>query len=318
MMLVQVVDVVGGGLDHLGTFGEDHALQHVDDLGDVGHNHPVAVLVEDIQMESRYHGVPHGVLLIQEAGVGAGLHAKPGAPFVHNQAYSVFGIVLVHDSQVAVDQLFHPLGLHQSDVVHRTVEVQSTSLDFPTQGVGVVVEGDGVHELAGHLHHAVGPVVVVDVGAAGDLKHPVVPVVAHKGAEPAEQVAVIFRAHIAAAAPVFVADAEVLHLPGLFPAVGFPQLGHRGNPVEGHVLHPLAHFLDSAGTHVAVDIGFAAQLVAELHELMGAEGVVLHHPAPVGVHHPLAAFFGADAVLPVVLVGKAAAGPAQHRNFNFL
>ena len=49
---------------------------------------------------------------------------------------------------------------------------------------------------------------------------------------------------------------------------------------------------------------------------MGAKGVVLHHVAPVGVHHPLTIRFGADAVAPVVFVRKASARPAQNGDFN--
>ena len=44
---------------------------------------------------------------------------------------------------------------------------------------------------------------------------------------------------------------------------------------------------------------------------MSTEGVVLDHAAPVDVHHLLAAFPGADTVLPVILLGKAAARPAD-------
>ena len=132
----------------------------------------------------------------------------------------------------------------------------------------------------------------------------------------AVQVSVVLGTHVAAAAPALVAHADVLQLPGFVLAVFPAQVGHGGFPVKGHVFHPLAHFLNGAGTHVAVDVGLAAYLAAELHEFMGAEGVVLHHAAPVGVHHALAVFLGADAVFPVILVGKAAAGPAEHREFD--
>ena len=47
---------------------------------------------------------------------------------------------------------------------------------------------------------------------------------------------------------------------------------------------------------------------------MGAEGVVLHHIAPVRVDHPGTVLARADAVAPVVIVGEAAARPAQVRD----
>ncbi|MNT57046.1 hypothetical protein D3C72_1943910 [compost metagenome] len=47
---------------------------------------------------------------------------------------------------------------------------------------------------------------------------------------------------------------------------------------------------------------------------MGAEVIVLHYAAPVGIDHPFAVLLGPDAVHPVIFVGEAAARPAEHRN----
>ena len=96
----------------------------------------------------------------------------------------------------------------------------------------------------------------------------------------------------------------------VFPA----QVGHRGPPGHVAVLHPVGKLLHGAAAHIARNVGVAADLAAHFQELVGAEGVGLGHAAPVGVHNGLAGLFGADAVLPVVGVGKAAAGPAQHRH----
>ena len=95
-----------------------------------------------------------------------------------------------------------------------------------------------------------------------------------------------------------------------------PQVGHGRDPFESHVLHPFAHLLHRTAAHIAVDISLAPQLAAQFHELMRSEAVVLHHTAPVGVDHLFAGLFGADTVLPVILVRKAAAGPAQHRDLH--
>ena len=62
--------------------GEDHRLQHVDDLGDVGHLHAVVVLVEDVEREAGEHGVAERVLLVEAVAGVARLDAIPGAPFV--------------------------------------------------------------------------------------------------------------------------------------------------------------------------------------------------------------------------------------------
>ena len=45
---------------------------------------------------------------------------------------------------------------------------------------------------------------------------------------------------------------------------------------------------------------------------MRAEGIVFHSAAPVVVHHHGPFLPGADSVHPVVFVGEAAAGPAEH------
>ena len=51
---------------------------------------------------------------------------------------------------------------------------------------------------------------------------------------------------------------------------------------------------------------------------MGAEAVVLQAAAPIAVGDGLARLLGADAVLPVVGIGKAAAGPAHDGNADLL
>ncbi|MNI76262.1 hypothetical protein D3C73_1324810 [compost metagenome] len=49
---------------------------------------------------------------------------------------------------------------------------------------------------------------------------------------------------------------------------------------------------------------------------MGPKMIVLYRAAPMRIDHPLAGFARADAVFPVVLIGKTAARPAQHGNFD--
>ena len=101
-------------------------------------------------------------------------------------------------------------------------------------------------------------------------------------------------------------------------AVFLTQLRHRGNAVKGHIFHPLGHLLHRTASHVSVDVGFAAKLPAQLKKLMCPEAVVLHYAAPVGIYHAFSRLFRADAVLPVILVRKAAARPAQHRDLYLL
>jgi len=60
----------------------------------------------------------------------------------------------------------------------------------------------------------------------------------------------------------------------------------------------------------SLDVGFTADLLAEIEEFMGAKVVVFCDAAPVGVDHGWAFFARSDAVFPVVFIGETAAGPA--------
>ena len=160
--------------------------------------------------------------------------------------------------------------------------------------------------------------VVVIMRAAGDAVQLVVAVVAGVQAVLAVLVGVILRRHTAAAAPVLVADPEVLELPRLAAAVALAQVAHRAFAVKGDILNPLRHLLHGAAAHVAADIRFAPQLLAQFHKLVRAEVVILDHAAPMGVDHRRALLIRANAVHPVILIGKTAAGPAQDRHLDFL
>ena len=235
-------------------------------------------------------------------------------PLIHHQRYPLLRIVAVHDLAVTGDQFLHPVSIADSVVILLIGELQSA-----VAGTGVVVQSQAVHAEARILHQGFGPVIVLAVGAAGDLLSLALGVVSTDiGGITAVLIRIELGGHLAAAAPVFVTHAEVFYIPGFFPAVFLPPVCHGRNAVKGHVLDPFTHFLNRAGTHIAGDIGIAAQLAAQFKELMGAEGVVLHHAAPVGIDHLLAVFLGANAILPVVLISKAAAGPAQDRKAHIL
>src|SRR5690625_3842260 len=314
--------VIGGG-EHqragLGI-GQDHRLQHVHGLGDVGHEQAVGVAMETVEMDRGHQGVTHGVLLVQEAGVGAGLDVPPGAPLVDDQSDLLMRVVVVHDGGVASHQLLGAGGAGQGQVPLLGGELGGAALVVPGPAHRVVVQGDrlvgagfsvAVLEVRRGAHERLGPGVVVHVRAGGDAGDLVAAVVAHIGGVLTGQRRVVLGAHVAAAAPGLVADAEVGHLPGLVAAVGASQGGHRGVVGAGEVLDPVAHLGHGAGADIAVDVGLGAQHLHQVHELVGAEGVVLDDVAPVGVDHAGTVLAGADAVPPVVVVGEAASGPAQ-------
>ncbi len=176
----------------------------------------------------------------------------------------------------------------------------------------VVVQRRGVHPPAHAVHQDLGPRVVEVAGPARDAVDGLRPVVVlDEGVVLPELVRVVLGPHVAAAAPGLVADAEVRHPPRLLAAVLPAEVGHRGDGVGGQVLDPLHHFLRGAAADVAGDVGVRAELLHEIHELVGAKAVILDDAAPVRVDHRRALLARPDAVLPVVLVGEAAAGPAQ-------
>ena len=107
VVLVEVENVVGRGLDGLCALGQQDSLEHVHRLGDIRHRYPVGVRVEYVEVDSGNDSVAHGVLLIEESRIGARLHIVPGAPLVHDKPYPVLRVVALHYCGVAGDQLLH-------------------------------------------------------------------------------------------------------------------------------------------------------------------------------------------------------------------
>ena len=180
------------------------------------------------------------------------------------------------------------------------------------------MQRNAVHTVAHALHEHLCPVPIVVAGAARNLVEPVAVVVAAVGGIASVEVGVILRLHVATASPTLVAHAEELHLPCLFASVLPAQFRHRGVAVARHVLHPFGKFLHRAAAHVAADVGFASEHLAEVEEFVRTEGVVLNGSAPVVVLHLGSLAARTYAVHPVILVGKAATGPSEHRHMQVL
>ena len=168
-----------------------------------------------------------------------------------------------------------------------------------------------VHVAARLAHEYIGPFVVRSVRAAGDLVQLLVGIVAAVATVATHQIGIVLGAHIAAAAPVLVADTPELHVPRLIASVLAAQVRHRRDAVEVDVLHPLRHFLHGTAANISADVRFAADLLAEVEKFVGAKVVVFRDATPVGIDHGRAFFARANPVLPVIFVGKATAGPAQ-------
>ena len=108
-----------------------------------------------------------------------------------------------------------------------------------------------------------------------------------------------------------------VHLPRLLAAVLPAQVRHRASRRRRSCTRPTRSSPATVPLPTLPQMyGSAAELLAQVHELVRAEVVVLRHAAPVRVDHRRALLARADAVPPVVLVGEAAARPAQDRDLQ--
>ena len=203
-----VEDMIGGSEDHFFVFGEDHGLKDVDGLGDVGHVKAFVVIVKDMECEGGDEGVTQRILLVEEAGVGVGFGVVPGAPFVEDDTHAIVGIVLIHDGAVFGDEFVHEEGFLED-----IEPIAFVKIGGGFSIAGVAVQGQAVHEVAvtafGIGHEGFGPAIVFAVGTAGDFVDGVVAKVAYIGLVTPVFVGIVFGAHVAAAAPVFVSNAPI-------------------------------------------------------------------------------------------------------------
>ena len=123
---------------------------------------------------------------------------------------------------------------------------------------------------------------------------------------------VFVAGHLAAASPVLVAHAPVLHIERLRGAIGGAQVGKGAALGVIAVFHPVAHFFRRAAADVGAEVGLRLNQPAQTDELMGAEGVVLNVVPPGDIDRLGPPGHGTDAVAPVVIVGETAARPAQY------
>ena len=166
------------------------------------------------------------------------------------------------------------------------------------------------------LHHGLGPLSLGKARADGDLEHLVLVLlgrihVPDEVAVDLELAQIVVRRHVAAATPALVADPHHADLVRVGMTVGGALLLERRGSRGGHVLQPFGRFLRSPASDVDRDVGLAADLLDEIHEFVGAEGIGVDHAAPCGVERGRPLLGWADSFAPVVLVGKAAARPAD-------
>ena len=296
---------------------EDQRLQHVDHLRDVCTAHAIGVVAENVERDRSDERVTQRVLLVQEAGVGSGLDVVPHPPFADDERDALARIVLVHDRRVTRDQLLHSEGSFHGEEPLLLAELGRGALVRPGADDGVVMQIETVDHPAGLTHHHLGPVVIVGVGPGRDAERTRRVVErTQELRESAILIGVELRAHRATASPALVADAEAAHVVRRSVTVHLPLVRDRAAAGVIHVLPPLGHLARRPSPHVANDERFGADAPNELEVLLGPETVVFDDIAPDGVDHVWPPTGGANAVAPVVVVSKAAAGPPHVRHLD--
>ena len=180
------------------------------------------------------------------------------------------------------------------------------------------MHGNGVGKVLHHRHNLLRPIVVIRIRTAGYPVELILPIVPAVGLVAPVLMGVVLSLHIPPAPPALVAHSEILYPPWLPLSVFLPEPGHGRFSAEGHILHPFAHLLHGSTSKVTVYVRLTAHLTAKLQKLVGAKGIILYDPAPVGIDHALTPRLRSYAVLPVVLIGKTAPGPSEHGQFNVL
>src|SRR5204862_3918132 len=116
-----------------------------------------------------------------------------------------------------------------------------------------------------------------------------------------------------AAAPGLVADASELGVGGLIGAVCAAEIGEARAGRMIAVFHPVAQLARRARANVAGDVRLCPDGAAELNKFVGAEVICFNHAAPMQIHAPRPTLARADAIGPVIIVGKTSPRPAQDR-----
>ena len=119
-----------------------------------------------------------------------------------------------------------------------------------------------------------------------------------------------------AATPHFIAQAEIAQLVRSLAPICRALFGGRGRRWCSHIFKPFGSVLHCARTDVNRNIGFGTNLFGKVHEFMRTERVGFRHACPDMVDGCFA--FGANAVAPVIFIGKATAGPTHNGDLDGL
>ena len=219
MHVVHLEYIIGRRQHHLIVLCQNHALQHIGYLRDIGHLDTVGVLVEHVQRKGCHESIAHGVLLIQVPTDGTGFFIPPSPPLVHHQSHALFRVILVHDGRMFLDAVLDIKALAHRPIIIFRSEVRSRTFATRPSGHGIIMERKAVHLVTRLLHHRFRPMQIVFPRPAGYLEQTVTVVIAAVSLIAAIQVGIIFRTHVTAASPTFIAHTDVFHTPRLLATV---------------------------------------------------------------------------------------------------
>src|SRR5690606_34814518 len=161
-------------------------------------------------------------------------------------------------------------------------------------------------------HQHFGPVIIARVGARRNPER----VAGKERSVLAVDVRIIFCGHVTPAAPGFVADTPVFHIPGFLPAVFNTPLSHGASFVDIHVLLPVDEFLYCSASDIGSQVRLGTKQLAHVKKIVRAEAVVFCHATPPAVDHGWSLVFRTHAVLPMIGICKASSRPAQVGNLE--
>ena len=233
-------DVVARRDQHAVLAGEDHGLEDVDELRDVGHPHAIAVGVQDVQADCRGEGVAQGVLLAERGRFLAGFRVVPRAPFIQDECHAPFGIRAVHDRTVGSGgcRPVEALATTWKSTPSRRIPLRR--LSHPSHRSAACNSGRSRRRNTGRR-----PPSAPRSMSGRRPRRPrrsSTPIFG-RGSDERRKPAVFLRVpggrHLASATPRLVPEAEVGNRPWLRPAVAPAQLGKIGIRFAGQVLSPV-------------------------------------------------------------------------------
>src|SRR6266545_777710 len=260
----------------------------------------------------------------------------PRSPLVHRQLDLVLRVALAHYVPVLCHQRLNPIGTMDQlvplviGVFKRVALSGRAAVVMQAHRVDLVnLAGSFLYQLR---EKAAGPAHVARVRPGRD-EIEFGSIGWRPGGEAPKFLGILFRQHVSPAAPRFVADAPITDVERLAFARSRAQVGERRQPGRRvTVLKPFEVGAHRQAADVGSNIGLRVGETAQLHELVRTEPVWLillwpvfqlfvafrHFVVSVGPEVDAARTFVArsDAVTPVILIGEAAAWPADYSRLD--